>query len=165
MTGSFDCNVNRTNGTPSDQMFLINHFLDKVVLGFDAPDVEDASVTNSASGPSSLGAQVDTCVAATSKNPNFMLVDVRISSRPSWLIKLMSMQFYEFGGGSVFEVAAAANGVPYNPTTPVATPSTSSPTSSGGDQSGAVALHLSRNHFYASLTAVSGIFVVAFSIL
>jgi hypothetical protein len=33
-----------------------------------------------------------------------------------------SLQFYEFGGGSVFQVAAAANGVTYNPSTPVPTP-------------------------------------------
>ena len=32
------------------------------------------------------------------------------------------LQFYEYGGGSVFEVAATANGVTYNPTTPIATP-------------------------------------------
>jgi hypothetical protein len=33
-----------------------------------------------------------------------------------------SLQFYEFGGGSVFQVAATANGVSYNPTTPVPSP-------------------------------------------
>lgn len=36
------------------------------------------------------------------------------------------VQFYEFGGGSVFEVAATANGVTYNPATPVPSPLTSS---------------------------------------
>jgi hypothetical protein len=40
-----------------------------------------------------------------------------------------SLQFYEFGGGSVFQVAATANGVTYNPTTPVPSPqSTGTPT-------------------------------------
>jgi hypothetical protein len=40
-----------------------------------------------------------------------------------------SLQFYEFGGGSVFQVAATANGVTYNPATPVASPrSTGTPT-------------------------------------
>ena len=40
-----------------------------------------------------------------------------------------SLQFYEFGGGSVFKVAATANGVTYNPSTPVASPrSTGTPT-------------------------------------
>jgi hypothetical protein len=33
-----------------------------------------------------------------------------------------SLQFYEFGGGSVFQVAATANGVTYNPSTPVPSP-------------------------------------------
>ena len=33
-----------------------------------------------------------------------------------------SLQFYEFGGGSVFQVAATANGVTYNPKTPVPSP-------------------------------------------
>jgi len=39
------------------------------------------------------------------------------------------LQFYEFGGGSVFQVAATANGVTYNPATPVPSPrSTGTPT-------------------------------------
>ena len=32
------------------------------------------------------------------------------------------LQFYEFGGGSVFQVAATANGVTYSPSTPVPSP-------------------------------------------
>jgi len=102
---TFDCNVNRSNGDTSTELFLINHFLDKIVLGEDAPDPQDANVTNGVSGTGSLGAQVQTCVAAQGRNPNFMLVD-----------------FYEFGGGSVFQVAATANGVTYNPSTPVPSP-------------------------------------------
>ena len=40
-----------------------------------------------------------------------------------------SLQFYEFGGGSVFQVAATANDVTYNPATPIATPlATGTPT-------------------------------------
>jgi hypothetical protein len=101
----FDCAVNRTHGTSATQMYLINHFLDQIILGQPAPDPAQANVTNSASGPGSLQAQVDTCVAAYGINPNFMLVD-----------------FYEFGGGSVFQVAANMNGVTYNPTSPIATP-------------------------------------------
>jgi hypothetical protein len=30
---TFDCNVNRTKGDTATQMYLINHFLDKLVLG------------------------------------------------------------------------------------------------------------------------------------
>jgi hypothetical protein len=44
----FDCSVNRTNGTPATQMYLINHFLDQIILGQPAPDPEQANVTNSA---------------------------------------------------------------------------------------------------------------------
>jgi len=106
---SFDCNVNRTKGDPSTQMYLINHFLDQVLLGQPAPDPEAANVTNGVSGTGSLGLQVQTCAAANGRNPNFMLVD-----------------FYEFGGGSVFEVAATANGVTYDPTTPVPSPRSTS---------------------------------------
>jgi len=38
----------------------------------------------------------------------------------------MLVDYYEFGGGSVFEVAATANGVTYDPVTPVPSPFTSS---------------------------------------
>ncbi|KAI0275056.1 PLC-like phosphodiesterase [Gloeopeniophorella convolvens] len=106
---TFDCNVNRTHGDPTTQLYLINHFLDKIVLGQPAPDTDAANVTNAVTGVGSLGQQVQTCVAANGRNPNFMLVD-----------------FYEYGGGSVFQVAATANGVTYNPATPVPTPLTSS---------------------------------------
>jgi hypothetical protein len=60
----------------ASQMYLINHFLDKVVLGNPAPDIDNLNVTNAATGPGSLGAQVDTCVTQNSKPPNFLLVDV-----------------------------------------------------------------------------------------
>jgi hypothetical protein len=111
---TFDCNVNRTNGDPSTQMYLINHFLDKIVLGQPAPDPEAANATNAVSGTGSLGLQVQTCAAANGRNPNFMLVD-----------------FYEFGGGSVFDVAATANGVTYDPATPVPSPLVSSTGTTG----------------------------------
>jgi hypothetical protein len=110
---SFDCNVNRTKGDTSTQMYLINHFLDQLVLNTPVPYIDKLNQTNAASGPGSLGAQVDTCVAAYGRPPNFMLVD-----------------FYEYGGGSVFQVAAGINGVTYSPTSPVATPS-STATSTG----------------------------------
>lgn len=104
---AFDCNINRTsqNVDPTGQMYLINHFLDKVVLGNPVPFVEKLNDTNAASGPGSLGEQVDNCVTQHSKPPNFLLVD-----------------FYEYGGGSVFEVAARINNVQYTPTQPVASP-------------------------------------------
>jgi hypothetical protein len=115
----FDCSVNRTKGDTSTQLFLINHFLDKIVFGQPAPDVSKANTTNAATGDGSLGTHVQTCVSSVGRAPTFLLVD-----------------FYEYGGGSVFQVAAGINGVTYNPTTPVATPlpqtsSSTSPTSTG----------------------------------
>ncbi|EIN14014.1 PLC-like phosphodiesterase [Punctularia strigosozonata HHB-11173 SS5] len=121
---TFDCNVNRSSGDTSTEMYLINHFLDKEVLGSPAPDVDNANTTNGVSGTGSLGEQaLDTCVATNGRYPNFMLVD-----------------FYEYGGGSVFQVAATANGVTYEPSTPIATPKsqTSSTSSSGSSSSGGV---------------------------
>jgi hypothetical protein len=116
---SFDCNVNRTKGDTSTEMFLINHFLDTLLFNELVPDVAQANVTNSASGPGSLGAQVTTCMATQGRPPNFMLVD-----------------FYEYGGGSVFQVAANINGVTYSPATPVATPASTATGSTGSTGTG-----------------------------
>jgi hypothetical protein len=105
VTTSFDCSINRTKGDPSTEMYLINHFLDTVVLGQPSPNIDALDQTNAVSGTNSLGTQVNLCLAAQGRPPNFLLVD-----------------FYEFGGGSVFEVAATINGVTYSPTSPIATP-------------------------------------------
>lgn len=82
VTTTFDCSVNRTSGDPTTQMFLINHFLDQVILGFPAPFVEEANATNAVSGTNSLGAQVQQCVSDYSRVPNFLLVDVSIFFTP-----------------------------------------------------------------------------------
>ncbi len=120
---TFNCNVNRTNGDASTQLSTINHFLDKIVLGQPTPDPENANITNAVSGTGALGVQVQTCVTANGRNPNFLLVDVCVIVRACQGDgSLYNVQFYEFGGGSVFEVAATANGVTYSPTTPVPTP-------------------------------------------
>jgi len=112
----FNCQVNRSKADTSTSMFLINHFLDNIVLGALIPDVTQANVTNAVSGVGSLGLEVSTCVSLYNRSPNFLLVD-----------------YYEAGGGSVFDVAATANGVPAptfaTSSTPAAT-STSSSTSS-----------------------------------
>ncbi|KAG6333902.1 hypothetical protein ID866_5187 [Astraeus odoratus] len=105
VTSTFDCSINRTQGDTSTQMYLINHFLDVELLGQPVPDPSQANQTNAVSGPNSLGVQVELCASEYGRNPNFMLVD-----------------FYEYGGGSIFEVTAAANGVVYSPATPIATP-------------------------------------------
>ena len=63
-------------------MYLINHFLDTTLLNQLIPDTTELNVTNAASGPGSLGAQADTCIAQQGRAPNFMLVDVRLLSSP-----------------------------------------------------------------------------------
>lgn len=73
---NFDCNVNRTKGDTSTQMYLINHFLDELILGQPAPKLSALNQTNADSGPGSLGAQVITCMSTQGRPPNFMLVDV-----------------------------------------------------------------------------------------
>jgi len=124
-SASFPCTVNRTSGDPTTQMNLINHYLDSEVsiagISAPAPDKSQLPVTNGVSGPGSLGAEVQTCEAAHGRPPNFLLVD-----------------FYEYGGGSVFQVAADTNGVQYTPSA-IATPilsataggTTSTPLNSG----------------------------------
>jgi len=72
------------------------------------------------------------------------------------------VQFYEFGGGSVFEVAAGLNGVSYDPTSPIATPlatGTGSIPSSTSVPLGA-ASNLTPTHGLASLAlAIAGVVV------
>ncbi|KIY69138.1 PLC-like phosphodiesterase [Cylindrobasidium torrendii FP15055 ss-10] len=120
---TFDCEVNRTKGDSGTQLYMINHFLDKLVLGTPAPDISKANLTNSVSETGGLGIQSDTCTAQYGRPPNFMLVD-----------------FYEYGGGSIFEVAATNNKVEYTASS-IATPKpTSSSSSSSGSGDGALAL-------------------------
>ncbi|KAF9460129.1 PLC-like phosphodiesterase [Collybia nuda] len=143
----FDCTVNRTKGDAASQMYLINHFLDKLLLGQPIPDVSKLNVTNAASGSGSLGAHVDACVTLNTRPPNFLLVD-----------------FYEFGGGSVFEVAARLNSVQYNPTTPIASPlSTSTSDASTPNNNSAPAL--SYSYLVASVTVVASIVFGAYCLV
>lgn len=78
VTTTFDCSVNRTQGDSSTQMYLINHFLDTLLLGQPVPDPSQANQTNAVSGQNSLGQQVSLCVSEYGRNPNFMLVDVSL---------------------------------------------------------------------------------------
>ncbi|KAH9966051.1 PLC-like phosphodiesterase [Russula dissimulans] len=74
---AFNCSIDRIRGTLSatDQMYLINHYLDLNVLdlGILISDVEDAPTTNSVS---SIVANADNCVPlANGRYPNFVLID------------------------------------------------------------------------------------------
>lgn len=118
---SFSCAVDRKQGDTSQQMYLINHFLDsnQTIIGSVsslAPDKAQLNVTNAVSGPGSLGQQAADCIAQNGRAPNFMLVD-----------------FYDYGEGSVFQVAASLNGIPA-PTNKIAPPLGNS-TSSSSDPS------------------------------
>ncbi|KAK7680522.1 hypothetical protein QCA50_016303 [Cerrena zonata] len=149
---TFDCEVDRTKGDSSTQMYLINHFLDESLAGVPVPNKDQANVTNSASGVGSLGLQVSTCATQHGRNPNFMLVD-----------------FYEFGGGSIFQVAADANGVTYSPTTPIATPiadgASASTTSSGSSNSAPADFRIAQSQLYAAFGAMLCVVFGALTIL
>ncbi|GBE77665.1 Uncharacterized secreted [Sparassis crispa] len=147
-TTTFDCNVNRTNGDSSTQMYLINHFLDEEsIAAIPVPNKAAANVTNGVSGVGSLGQQVQTCASEYGRNPNFMLVD-----------------FYEYGNGSVFQVAATANSVTYTPSSPVATPITSS--SSSSSSSGAVGgVVVTWGHLGGSFTILLSVLFGVWSIV
>lgn len=73
---SFNCDVNRTTGDASTEMYLINHFLDQLLFGQPVPNTGALDQTNAVSGTGSLGTQVNTCIAVQGRPPNFMLVDV-----------------------------------------------------------------------------------------
>jgi len=148
---AFDCNVNRTQGDAATQLSTINHFLDTTILNQLVPDIQQLNVTNAASGTGSLGAQAGVCVAQNGRAPNFLLVD-----------------FYEFGGGSVFQVAATLNGVTYQPATPIATPvpTSSSSGSSGSSNAGLPRVHVTRRELgWGLLIVLSSVIFGGFSVI
>ncbi|KAF8594798.1 PLC-like phosphodiesterase [Ceratobasidium sp. AG-I] len=109
---SFPCTLNRTAGTADGKLGLSNHFLDTYasIVGVQSlvPDKASLNTTNAASGAGSLGEEAKTCLALNNKQQTFFLVD-----------------YYNYGLGSVFEVAASANGVTYDSTKTIAPPITS----------------------------------------
>lgn len=140
VTTTFDCSINRTKGDTSTQMYLINHFLDTLVLNEPNPDTALLNQTNALSGTNSLGAQVGTCLTTQGRPPNFMLVD-----------------FYEYGGGSVFQEAAGLNGVTYNPATPIATPASASGSVTSTSLNGGS--FLDHNQRFACLVSVIAVMI------
>jgi hypothetical protein len=121
---TFSCAVNRSQGDTSQQMGLINHFLDSTQGLIEsastlAPAKSQLNITNAESGPGSLGQQASDCIAQNTRAPNFMLVD-----------------FYNYGEGSVFNVAANLNGVspPTNKIAPPIINGTSPSSNSAGEQ-------------------------------
>jgi hypothetical protein len=89
---SFSCAVNRSQGDTSQQMGLINHFLDSTQSLIEsastlAPAKAQLNTTNAASGPGSLGQQASDCIAQNTRAPNFMLVDVSLRQENHWKCK------------------------------------------------------------------------------
>ena len=79
------CAINRPPGaSPDDRMMLVNHFLDTKVLGSGilVPDSGADFQTNAATGPGSIGAQVDLCTSTYGRTPNFVLLDM--FNRGTW---------------------------------------------------------------------------------
>lgn len=170
---AFDCNVNRTNGDPTTQLYLINHFLDKpvsIIADGVVPDKDRLNQTNAAEGFGSLGLHAEQCGAQHGRSPNFLLVDVSVFflnfnsfSSPFFVCHeshylYLSAQFYEYGGGSVFQVAANLNGVEYNPTRPIATPIPDGTGTSTATSNAALELFQIPEGLWASLgTALTGL--------
>jgi len=101
----FNCTIDRFTGDTTNQMYLINHYLYTTSMLFGGstpvPNKAQLNVTNAVSGAGSLGEEAeDTCPPLHTRSPTFLLVD-----------------FYDYGAGSVFEVAATLNKVAYTPKT------------------------------------------------
>ena len=123
---NFPCIINRppnlSNQDARNRLYLANHNLNARLnisdLDILVPDLVNIFRTNGVDGFGSLGLTVDNCASLYGRPPNFLVVD-----------------YYNFGlpaFGSVFQVAARANGVNY--TRPCCGPgpkSGSSGTSSG----------------------------------
>ncbi|WWC92911.1 uncharacterized protein L201_007873 [Kwoniella dendrophila CBS 6074] len=98
---SFGCNVNRTSGQASSQMYLINHYLDtSYSLGstqFWIPNKDQVTTTNngdSSTEQGTIGYHVNNCLQLWGRNPNHILLD-----------------FYDSNSNSPFNLAASLNGV------------------------------------------------------
>lgn len=104
---AFPCTEQRPPNQPEDvsrnKMYMLNHNLniEVALLGQSIliPAYTLLNQVNAVSGNGSLGRNVENCTAMWNRPPNWLLVD-----------------YYNFGNfnGSVFQVAADANGLPYN---------------------------------------------------
>ncbi|KAF8711775.1 PLC-like phosphodiesterase, partial [Rhizoctonia solani] len=137
---AFPCTLNRTDGTAEGKMGLSNHFLDKYasVLGIQSlvPDKDALNQTNAVSGVGSLGQEVQTCLALNGKHQTFFLVDVSlvVVCRDE-VTEITLCQYYNYGEGSVFQVAATTNGVTYDASKTIAPPITNGGSNSSSSSS------------------------------
>ena len=88
-----ECTLDRPSGaSPDGRMYIVNHFLDVNEGGILLPDDPADDTTNAATGPGSIGAQVDLCEGLYQRAPKGILVDY-------------------FDKGDVFTAQNAANGL------------------------------------------------------
>ncbi|KAI9773049.1 MAG: hypothetical protein M1840_008169 [Geoglossum simile] len=101
---SFPCHVDRPPNLNREKaggrMYMANHNLNAQIkmdkLDVLLPAVAELPISNRVKGFASLGEMKNTCLNQWNRPPNFLLVD-----------------YFDVGGGSVFRVAAEANGVKY----------------------------------------------------
>jgi len=149
----FNCTIQRSSGDTTGQMYLINHYLLEISQSFGlttpVPNKAQLTVTNAVSGAGSLGEEATvTCPPLHGRSPTFLLVD-----------------FYDYGAGSVFQVAATLNNVTYvakaiataNGTDSTASSSTSS--TSGAIGTGAMAAGLWTSLLVTIGTVVGSLFL------
>ncbi|KAL7424979.1 hypothetical protein Q5752_000666 [Cryptotrichosporon argae] len=116
----FSCAQNRTDGSPTSQLMLINHFLDEaydfVGTTFWVPNKDKLNETNAASGYGSIGAHVDSCNQIWGRKPNIILLD-----------------YYDSNGDAPFDYVASLNAIadPTNTVTPGTASATSTSSSAG----------------------------------
>lgn len=71
-----DCSINRPAGASADgRMYIVNHFVDRDILGIDIPDRDAAAATNAVSGTGSIGAQAQLCEGLYGRAPNGIWLD------------------------------------------------------------------------------------------
>ena len=71
-----ECELDRPAGAKADgRMYIVNHFLDVELDGFDMPDRAALDQTNAAEGVGSIGAQADLCSGLYGSAPVGVLVD------------------------------------------------------------------------------------------
>ncbi|KAG8990517.1 hypothetical protein FRB94_005194 [Tulasnella sp. JGI-2019a] len=154
----FNCTVDRHSGDTTDQMYLINHYLytPSTLVGGNTPVPNNDAVPhiNAVSSVGSLSEEAGTTFPTLhSRAPTFPLVDL-----------------YDWGSGSVFQVAASLNGVQYvaksiaaqngtNASSSSGSSSTSTSTKNGADQ----AVMAGRSSVVVGACAVFGSFMALWS--
>ncbi|CAG8951088.1 hypothetical protein HYFRA_00006486 [Hymenoscyphus fraxineus] len=69
------CDIDRPSGSTDNLMLIVNHMLHIDIFGIMIPDRGNLERTNAATGPGSIGAQVDVCKRKWGRKPRLVLVD------------------------------------------------------------------------------------------